>query len=182
MGLQEGYSDTDCTFFLSPIEADKHIDQLLKTFRSDDNCIKIVQEDTHVELYMYYEGDPKGLTIEDTNDPDFLNEECHSEIIKRVEFDDPYPPHRQGTEHCWLTWDQLDNSVAWDYQPLDMSLVARVSSDVHDSANGDMAITAYTAQRVRLLNHTTKTTFIDVDDYVMHAPYLKFITRLKQNS
>ena len=51
MGLQEGYSDTDCTFFLSPIEADKHIDQLLKDFRSDKTCIKIVQEDTYAEVF-----------------------------------------------------------------------------------------------------------------------------------
>ena len=182
MGLQEGYSDTDCTFFLSPIEADKHIDQLLKTFRSDDNCVKIVQEDTHVELYMYYEGDPKDLTIEDTNDPDFLNEECHSEIIKRVEFDDPYPPHRQGTEHCWLTWDQLDNSVAWDYQPLDMSLVARVSSDVVEGTNENwkhehlhnLAQLGEFVSSVYYRNHA----LIDIDDYVMHAFRIpkKFIT------
>lgn len=170
MGLQEGYSDTDCTFFLSPIEADKHIDQLLKTFRSDDNCVKIVQEDTHVELYMYYEGDPKDLTIEDTNDPDFLCEECHSEIIKRVEFDDPYPPHRQGTEHCWLTWDQLDNCMAWDYQPLDMSLVARVSSDVNDNnvdTCGDHNLECLNEfiSSVYYRNHA----LIDIDDYVMHA-------------
>ena len=35
----------------------------------------------------------------------------------------------------WLTWDQLDARVAWDYYPLCMSLVARVSSDVVDGTS-----------------------------------------------
>ena len=173
MGLQEGYSDTDCTFFLSPIEADKHIDQLLKDFRSDKTCIKIVQEDTYAEVYMYYEGDPADLTIEQTNDLDFLNQECHSEIIKRVEFDDPYPPHRRGTESCWLTWDQLDNCMAWDYQPLDMSLVARVASDVQEM-NGNNSFCDRDHHMDQLNDFISSVyyrdhAFIDLDDYSMHA-------------
>ena len=173
MGLQEGYSDTDCTFFLSPIEADKHIDTLLKDFRSDKTCIKIVQEDTYAEVYMYYEGDPADLTIEQTNDLDFLNQECHSEIIKRVEFDDPYPPHRRGTESCWLTWDQLDNCMAWDYQPLDMSLVARVASDVQEM-NGNNSFCDRDHHMDQLNDFISSVyyrdhAFIDLDDYSMHA-------------
>ena len=167
MGLQEGYSDTTCEFFLSPIEADKHIDQLLKDFRADDRCVKIVHEDEHVEMYMYYEGDPKDLTPEETEDETFLMEECHSEIIKKVEFEDPYPPHRRGTEHCWLTWNQLDNAEAWDYQPLCMSLVARVSSDVMDndpSVHGLEQLTDFISS-VYYRNHA----FIDIDDCTMHA-------------
>jgi hypothetical protein len=94
-------------------------------------------------------------------------EECHSEIIKKVEFEDPYPPHRRGTEHCWLTWNQLDNADAWDYQPLCMSLVARVSSDVMDndpSVHGLEQLTDFISS-VYYRNHA----FIDIDDYVMHA-------------
>jgi hypothetical protein len=116
---------------------------------------------------MYYEGDPKDLTPEETEDETFLMEECHSEIIKKVEFEDPYPPHRRGTEHCWLTWNQLDNADAWDYQPLCMSLVARVSSDVMDndpSVHGLEQLTDFISS-VYYRNHA----FIDIDDYVMHA-------------
>ena len=64
--------------------------------------------------------------------------------------------------------DQLDATQAWDYTPLCMSLVARVSSDMQD-AGGD----AYHIQEqlndfiqsVYYRNHA----FIDVDDYSMHA-------------
>jgi len=76
-----------------------------------------------------------------------------------------------STESCWLTWDQLDASPAWDYFPLCMSLVARVSSDLCDNANDEdakgQALTELTEfiSSVYYRNHA----FVDCDDYVMHA-------------
>jgi len=72
-----------------------------------------------------------------------------------------------STESCWLTWDQQDTSQAWDYFPLCMSLVARVSSDVMDndpSVHGLEQLTDFISS-VYYGSHA----LIDIDDYVMHA-------------
>ena len=91
------------------------------------------------------------------------------EVFRVIELDNPY--RRDTTESCWLTWDQLEATQAWDYYPLCMSLVARVSSDLYDNANDEDAIGQAFAeltdfvQSVYKLNHAS----IDCDDYVMHA-------------
>ena len=67
-----------------------------------------------------------------------------------------------------MTWDQLEATQAWDYTPLCMSLVARVSSDVmastSDAIDGLEQLTEFISA-VYYRNHA----FIDVDDYSMHA-------------
>ena len=76
-----------------------------------------------------------------------------------------------STESCWLTWNQIEADQAWDYTPLCMSLVARVSSDVNDIHNNgaehlhNLAQLGEFISAVYYRNHA----FIDVDDYVMHA-------------
>jgi len=93
------------------------------------------------------------------------------EVFRIIELD---MSNRSGsTESCWLTWDQQDTCPAWDYQPLCMSLVARVSSDVMDNTNDDfptqslhnLAQMGEFISSVYYRNHA----FIDIDDYVMHA-------------
>jgi len=79
----------------------------------------------------------------------------------------------------WLTWDQLDACVAWDYYPLCMSLVARVSSDVMDGTNqNSMTSNPDTLQSLHNLAqlgefissvYYRNEAFIDIDDYVMHV-------------
>ena len=67
--------------------------------------------------------------------------------------------------------------MAWDYYPLCMSLVARVSSDVVDndhSAHGLEQLTDFISA-VYYRNEA----FIDVDDYVMHA--FRIPKKLKTN-
>ena len=94
------------------------------------------------------------------------------EVFRIIELD--MSNRSDSTESCWLTWDQLDASPAWDYFPLCMSLVARVSSDINDGVSGESHKTFDPwvveqlndfIQSVYYRNHA----FIDVDDYVMHA-------------
>ena len=54
------------------------------------------------------------------------------EVFRIIEVD--MSNRSDSTESCWLTWDQLDATPAWDYFPLCMSLVTRVVSDLHSNA------------------------------------------------
>ena len=91
------------------------------------------------------------------------------EVFRIIEVD--LSNRSDSTESCWLTWDQLDATPAWDYYPLCMSLVARVSSDVMDNTGKytDYELTlqqlAGFVREVYYGNHA----FIDMDDYTMHA-------------
>ena len=73
----------------------------------------------------------------------------------------------------WLTWDQQDCCVAWDYNPLCMSLVARVTSDVMDNTSDDHPTQALhdLAQLGEFISsvYYRGEAFIDLDDYTMHA-------------
>ena len=92
-------------------------------------------------------------------------DDCSVEVFRIIELD--MSNRSDSTESCWLTWDQLNNCEAWDYHPLCMSLVARVSSDVMDNDQSVHALEQLTdfISSVYHGNHA----FIDVDDYVMHA-------------
>ena len=93
------------------------------------------------------------------------------EVFSVIELD--MSNRSDSTESCWLTWDQLEATQAWDYTPLCMSLVARVSSDVVEGTNEkwqhehlhNLAQLGEFISAVYYRNHA----FIDVDDYVMHA-------------
>ena len=96
-------------------------------------------------------------------------DDCSVEVFRIIEVD--MSNRSDSTESCWLTWDQQDTSPAWDYFPLCMSLVARVSSDVMDNT-GKYTDYELTLQQltefisnVYYRNHA----FIDMDDYTMHA-------------
>ena len=170
-GLFEGYSDTTCEFFPSRGAADKHIAQILDDYREDEMCINIDHR-TENEVYVTMDRDPdnyRACVPSDMDHDDYVAEHMDDvsvEVFSVIELDNPY--RKDTTESVWLTWDQLDATQAWDYTPLCMSLVARVSSDMQD-AGGD----AYHIQEqfhdfiqsVYYRNHA----FIDVDDYVMHA-------------
>jgi len=92
-------------------------------------------------------------------------DDCSVEVFRIIELD--MSNRSDSTESCWLTWDQQDTSPAWDYFPLCMSLVARVSSDVMDNDQSVQALEQLTdfISSVYYGSHA----LIDVDDYVMHA-------------
>lgn len=157
-GIWEGYSETSCDFYDDLDVARKHAGQLVKTFEEDDMVIQIDHPED--DLWYYHMDDGSG------------DMECATQcIITIITLD---MSNRSGsTESCWLTWDQLDNCQAWDYYPLCMSLVARVSSDVMDNSGNDhptqslhnLAQMGEFISSVYYRNHA----FIDIDDYSMHA-------------
>ena len=174
-GLFEGYSDTTCEFFPKRGFADKHILQILSDYRKDEMCVEIDDSDptnicvTMTRQYMDYHA----CVPHDMDHDDWVadnGDDVSVEVFRIIELD--MSNRSDSTESCWLTWDQLDASQAWDYTPLCMSLVTRVSSEVFDSAVGDpdamyYAFTQFNdfVQSVYKRNHA----FIDIDDYVMHA-------------
>ena len=173
-GLYEGYSDTTCEFFPTKEAAQKHIDQCLEAYRDDDMCVNIDHDDhmpasTFVTMTRDYD-DYKACVPEDMEHDDWVAENDASvEVFRIIEIDAwRYNDDRdENTESVWLTWDQQDTCMAWDYNPLCMSLVARVSSDVMEcdpSVHGLEQLTEFIAD-VYHRHHA----FIDLDDYTMHA-------------
>ena len=170
-GLFEGYSDTTCEFFPKRGFADKHIKQILSGYRTDEMCVDIDESDPMnviVTLTRQYE-DYHACVPFDMEHDDWVAEngdDVSVEVFRIIELD--MSNRSDSTESCWLTWDQQDTSPAWDYTPLCMSLVARVSSDVMENA-GEYSEHLYHLnqfiQSVYMGNHA----FIDVDDYSMHA-------------
>ena len=176
VGLFEGYSDTTCEFFPKRGFAEKHIAQILDGFRKDDMCVKIEhQEGGDVEVTLTSEHEDYHACVpSDMSHDDYVAEngdDVSVEVFRIIELD---MSNRSGsTESCWLTWDQQETCPAWDYFPLCMSLVARVSSDVVEGTNENwkhehlhnLAQLGEFIQSVYYRNHA----FIDVDDYTMHA-------------
>ena len=169
-GLFEGYSDTTCEFFPNRGFAEKHINQILSGYRIDEMCVNIEHQeggDAEVTMTRDYE-DYAACVPSEMDHDDWVAEngdDCSVEVFRIIEID--MSNRSDSTESCWLTWDQQDTTQAWDYFPLCMSLVARVSSDVMDndqSVHGLEQLTEFISS-VYYRNHA----FIDVDDYVMHA-------------
>jgi len=173
-GLFEGYSDTTCEFFPKRGFADKHIIDILNGYRKDKMCVKIESldnDETYVTLTRQYKDYHACVPFEMEHD-DWVAENMDDvsvEVFKVIELD--MSNRSDSTESCWLTWNQIEADEAWDYTPLCMSLVARVSSDLYDNANDEDAafqaldqLTDFIRQ-VYMGNHA----FIDVDDYSMHA-------------
>jgi len=166
-GLFEGYSDTTCEFFPNRGFADKHIKQHVDTYREDEMCVRIEHDGDSTYVTLSPDSDDyKACVPEDMDHDDWVSENDASvEVFRVIELD---MSNRSGsTESCWLTWDQQDTCPAWDYQPLCMSLVARVASDVMDndqSVHGLEQLTDFISS-VYYGSHA----FIDCDDYVMHA-------------
>ena len=177
-GLFEGYSDTTCEFFPKRELADKHINDILSGYRKDKMCVEIDDSDPMnviVTMTRQYE-DYHACVPFDMEHDDWVAEngdDVSIEVFRIIEVDGQKTNH-PNTESCWLTWDQLDASPAWDYTPLCMSLVARVSSDINDGVSGESHKT-FDPWVVDQLNdfiqsvYMGKHAFIDIDDYVMHA-------------
>ena len=173
-GLFEGYSDTTCEFFPKRGFAEKHIKQILDGYREDEMCVCIEHQDggdAEVTMTRDYEN-YKACVPSDMTHDDWVAEngdDCSVEVFRIIEID--MSNRGDSTESCWLTWDQLDATQAWDYFPLCMSLVARVSSDVMDNmvyereAQHNLEQLTEFISSVYYRNHA----FIDMDDYVMHA-------------
>ena len=169
-GLFEGYSDTTCEFFPKRGFANKHVSQILDDYRKDNMCVNIDHREDDIYVTMTREYDDYHACVpHDMEHDDWVAEngdDCSVEVFRIIELD--MSNRSDSTESCWLTWDQLDATQAWDYTPLCMSLVARVSSDVLENA-GKYSEPLYQLnefiQSVYYRNHA----FIDVDDYVMHA-------------
>ena len=169
-GLFEGYSDTTCEFFPNRGFADKHISQILGDYRKDEMCVDIDDSDPMnviVTLTRDYE-DYAACVPSDMTHDDWVadnGDDCTVEVFRIIELD--MSNRSDSTESCWLTWDQQNTCPAWDYNPLCMSLVARVASDVMDndqSVRGLEQLTDFISS-VYYGSHA----FIDIDDYVMHA-------------
>ena len=175
-GLFEGYSDTTCEFFPKRGFADKHISQILGDYRKDEMCVDIDDSDPMnviVTLTRDYE-DYAACVPSDMTHDDWVadnGDDCTVEVYRIIELD--MSNRSDSTESCWLTWDQQDTCPAWDYNPLCMSLVARVSSEVVDNNNGDHPTQALhnLAQMGEFISsvYYRSHAFIDIDDYVMHA-------------
>ena len=169
-GLFEGYSDTTCEFFPKRGFADKHIKQILNDYRKDEMCVEIDDSDSMniiVTLTRDYE-DYKACVPSDMTHDDWVadnGDDCTVEVFRVIEID--MSNRSDSTESCWLTWNQQDCCVAWDYNPLCMSLVARTASDVMEydpSTHGLEQLTDFISS-VYYRSHA----FIDIQDYVMHA-------------
>ena len=169
-GLFEGYSDTTCEFFPKRGFAEKHIKQILDGYRVDEMCVNIDhrEDDIYVTLTRDYE-DYHACVPSDMEHDDWVADnydDVSVEVLRIIELD--MSNRSDSTESCWLTWDQQDATQAWDYFPLCMSLVARVSSDVMDNA-GPYSDPLYQLTEFISSVYYRKHAFIDVDDYVMHA-------------
>ena len=172
-GLFEGYSDTTCEFFPDRKLAEKHINQILLDYGKDEMCVNIDHDvdSTYVTMTRDHE-DYHACVPSDMEHDDWVAEngdDCSVEVFRIIEIDNAY--RKDTTESCWLTWDQQDTCQAWDYFPLCMSLVARVSSDVQDNTG------KYTCHETNMYQLTEfisdvyyrSHAFIDIDDYSMHA-------------
>jgi len=167
-GLFEGYSDTTCEFYPDKETALKHIKQRVDTYREDEMCVRIEHDGDSTYVTLSPDSDDyKACVPEDMDHDDWVSENDASvEVFRIIELD---MSNRSGsTESCWLTWDQQDTTQAWDYYPLCMSLVARVSSDVMENA-GKYSDPLYQLTEFISAVYYRKHAFIDVDDYVMHA-------------
>ena len=176
-GLFEGYSDTTCEFFPDKEAAIKHIDQHIATYREDEMCVNIDHSSSMMHTFVTMDRDPDNYAAcvpSDMTHDDYVAEhgdDVSVEVFRLVELDNPY--RKDTTESVWLTWDQQDTCVAWDYYPLCMSLVARVSSDVVDGTNENwkhegMHNLAQLGEFISSVYYG-RAAFIDVDDYTMHA-------------
>ena len=168
-GLFEGYSDTTCEFYPDKETALKHIKQHVDTYRDDEMCVRIEHDGDSTYVTMTPDSDDyKACVPEDMDHDDWVAENDASvEVFRLIEIDAWRYNTKDSTESVWLTWDQQDTCVAWDYNPLCMSLVTRVSSDVMDcdpSVNGLEQLTDF-IHCVYRADHA----FIDIDDYTMHA-------------
>jgi hypothetical protein len=183
-GLHEGYSETTCEFFPKRSFAEKHMKQLIATFREDETCVHIndIQGDfldasviggADLSMTRWWEDYHASVPAEFDHD-DYMesrSDDVWVEVLRIIELD--MSNRDANTESCWLTWDQLECRPAWDYTPLCMSLVARVTSDVMDTTSDDhptqalhnLAQLGDFVSAVYYRNHA----IIDVDDYVMHA-------------
>ncbi len=190
-GLFEGYSDTTCNWFPTKEAAQKHIKQTLNIYREDEMCVNIEHHGPtmHEDVYVTMDRDPdnyKACVPSDMSHDDYVAEhgdDVSVEVFRIVEVDASRYEGSGTTEHMWLTWDQQDTCVAWDYNPLCMSLVARVTSDVMDNSNDDHPHQALhnMAQMGEFISsvYYRNEAFIDIDDYTMHA--FRIPKKLKTN-
>ena len=119
-GLFEGYSDTTCEFFPKRGFADKHIKQLLDDYRKDEMCVNIDhrEDDIYVTLTRDYEN-YHACVPSDMEHDDYVADNMDDvsvEVFRIIELD--MSNRSDSTESCWLTWDQLEATQAWDYTPL----------------------------------------------------------------
>ena len=175
-GLFEGYSDTTCEFFPKRGFAEKHIKQVLDDYREDEMCVCIEHQDggdAEVTMTREYEDYASCVPSDMTHD-DYVAEngdDVSVEVFRIIEIDCERYKNAPSTEHMWLTWDQQDTTRAWDYFPLCMSLVARVSSDVMDNTGKYSCHETNMYQLTEFISsvYYRNEAFIDVDDYTMHA-------------
>ena len=175
-GLYEGYSDTTCEFFPTREAAQKHIKQHMALMSEDKRMVQD-EIDPSGDATYYLTDDYEDYAVckaDDEDMEDWLSDnDATCEVLRIYEVDASRYENSSTTEHMWLTWDQQDCCVAWDYYPLCMSLVARVTSDVMDNTNDDHPTQALhdMAQLGEFISavYYRNEAFIDIDDYTMHA-------------
>ena len=135
-------------------------------------CVNIEQAapdaDIYVTLTRQHE-DYHACVPSDMEHDDWVAENMDDvsvEVFSVIELD--MSNRSDSTESCWLTWNQLEADQAWDYTPLCMSLVARVSSDVMDSTSDAVDALEQLTEFISAVYYRNHA-FVDVDDYVMHA-------------
>ena len=177
-GLFEGYSDTTCEFFPKRGFAEKHINQILSDYSNDDMCVDVsggFDDGIYITMTRDYD-DYAACVPSDMTHDDYVAEhgdDVSVEVFRIVEVDSSLYENSSTTEHMWLTWDQQDTCVAWDYYPLCMSLVTRVASDVVGGTNENwkhegMHNLAQLGEFISSVYYRNEA-FIDVDDFTMYA-------------
>ena len=88
------------------------------------------------------------------------------EVFSVIELD--MSNRSDSTEHCWLTWDQLDATQAWDYTPC-VCPWWLVCHPMSWTMQAHAATPLYQLNEFISSVYYRKHAFIDCDDYVMHA-------------
>ena len=170
VGLAEDYSDTVCEFFPTKKAAKKHVKQILAYYREISVHIDHSDGDD-VRMTMGDADDYKACVPRDLGHDDWVTKnDATVEVLRTIKIDVSRYENYPTTEHIWLTWDQQDSSVAWDYFPLCMSLVKRVSQDALDIsyATPDDSILRKLVNFIDDVYHKDQA-LIDYDNYVLQV-------------
>ena len=169
-GLFEGYSDTSCNWFPTKEAAQKHIDQHLGDYREDEMCVNIDHSDPD-SIYVTMDRDPDNYAAcvpSDMSHDDYVAEhgdDVSVEVFRIVEVDASRYEGSGTTEHMWLTWDQLDACVAWDYFPLYVTCSSCIIRCGWTTRTGKRP----SCQLGSSSRMCTTATTLRPDDYSMHA-------------
>ena len=170
-GLKVNNGKTTCEFFLTVGAAQKHIKKHM-ALMSEEKRMVHDEIDPRGDVKYFLTDDYEEYAARKINEEDMedwlANNGATCQVLRIHEIDATQNV-RSTTESAWLIWDQ-QNCSSWDYYPLCMSVVVRVSqelSDVSENTKDDCNFEHLTAfiSDVYHRNHA----FISVHDYALHA-------------